>query len=338
MAYAIMRTEKIKSVHELTSRYNHNFRIFDVSNADPSKTALNMEPVDLMGKTYLRAFEDEIFRQQIEGNMRNVRKNAVLGFEVMLTYSHDAGDIPIEEWVKKNVEWLNETFNPPGSAISCHGEHQIKSDNVKSVVVHMDEAVPHIHAFVVPIDDHGHLNARYYCGEREYMIQMQDSYAKKMAEFGLKRGIQNTKVKHQEVARFYKGLQEAVQAELPGVTPGETANDYKSRADEFYKNHRILYYEELRRAKRTVDTANAERSNMQREIMRSTVNPDNDLRRVQEKLELKDLSDNSLNEAGTVLKKHRDFAKAKKKNPEYNRIEEEYEKAIALNRTDQPVK
>ena len=45
MAYAIFRTEKVKTSRELQSRYNHNFRIYDVANADPERKNQNLEPV-----------------------------------------------------------------------------------------------------------------------------------------------------------------------------------------------------------------------------------------------------------------------------------------------------
>ena len=77
----------------------------------------------------------------------------------MLSYSYDDEQERPDtaRWVEKSVEWLQKTFNPEDNRIAVKGEdgeiiREIRSDNVKSVVVHMDEAVPHIHAFVVPID------------------------------------------------------------------------------------------------------------------------------------------------------------------------------------------
>ncbi len=260
MAYAIMRIEKIKTQHELVSRYNHNYRVYDVANANDELSYLNREPVDLMGKTYVRAFEDEIFRMQMEGNMKNVRKNAVLGFEVMLTYSRDAG-ISVDDWIDKNVTWLQKTFNPPENKIkgrdSFGNEMDIKSNNVKSVVVHLDESTPHIHAFVVPIDNRGKLNAHYYLDGRNTMINLQNDYAKTMSELKLKRGTSGTKARHENVARYYIGLNRCVSAELPSVEPGESADEYKQRADVVYQDLRIHYHDEKRKNQQLQKEMNA---------------------------------------------------------------------------------
>lgn len=42
----------------------------------------------------------------------------------------------LDEWCDDNIEWLQESFG---------------KDNFVSVVLHMDEKTPHIHATVVPI-------------------------------------------------------------------------------------------------------------------------------------------------------------------------------------------
>lgn len=258
MAYAIMRIEKIKTEYELNSRYDHNYRIYDVANADPSLEEENKEIVDLMGKTYLRAFDDEITRMRMEGNMDKVRSNAVLGLEVMLTYSRDKESLDVEHWIDENVKWLQKTFNPPDMVITKGNGEQIYSDNVKSVVVHMDEITPHIHAFVVPIDGTGKLNAKYYLKDRRRMIELQNEYHKAMKQFDLQRGIEKSVTRHQDTTTYYRSLKEAVSAKLPEPRENETIYEYKERADECYMINEVHHHDEVRKLKEKINRLNAE--------------------------------------------------------------------------------
>lgn len=264
MAYAIFRTEKVKTSRELQSRYNHNFRIYDVANADPERKNQNLEPVDICGKTYERVVEEEITRLKMEGTIRKaVRSDAVRGIEVMLSYSadHDIGDL--DEWVNKNVEWLNKTFNPPEATATFTDPEtgdirEIKTNNVKSVVVHMDEAVPHIHAFVVPIDDKGHLNAKYYTTDRVKMKQLQTDYARAMKSFGLQRGVENTTTTHKEVSDFRKKIKESLSAELPMPDEHETILEYRTRMQEYYRTERAKHAEDVRVLNKKIDNLSGE--------------------------------------------------------------------------------
>ena len=47
MGYCFMSIDKIKTGGKLRAKYNHNYRMVDVSNADPDKTHLNEELVSL---------------------------------------------------------------------------------------------------------------------------------------------------------------------------------------------------------------------------------------------------------------------------------------------------
>ena len=328
MAYAVMRLEKVKSSKELTSRYNHNMRVYSVENADPSLTHLNREPVDLNGKTYLRAYEEEIQRMKIEGAQRTgIKRNAVMGFEIMLSYSWDKdGDIPLDQWIEKNVEWLQNTFNPKDRTSTFTDEEgkerTIESDNVKSVVVHMDEATPHIHAFVVPIDERGHLNARRFTEGRDAMRKLQTDYAKAMEEFGLERGTERTKTRHQDVTRYYQGLKEAVSVELPEPEQGESVQAYKLRADEVYRNQQIQFREEMRKMEKRLSDA---RAGLATALYRETDDQQREGReitRITSELGLSDASPERLREARRTLSLHRNFEEAKETYPDKERLKQ----------------
>jgi len=232
-----MTLEKVKSFNKLAGKYNHNYRKADVLNADPDKEHLNEELVSLNGKTYKEAFEEHT-KTLGYGSDKKIRSNAVYAFEVITTFSReDRENVDIEKWKKDNVDWLRKEFN----ANPKYG------DNVLSVVYHGDEeGNVHCHAIVVPIDDKGNLNARYYVRSRQKMIELQDSYGKLMKkEHNLNRGIKNSTARHQDIKRYYASLNATIQRDLPPPKDSECIQEYRQRTNELFKdaNLKAMYYE-----------------------------------------------------------------------------------------------
>ena len=228
MGYCFMTLEKIKNFNQMAGKYSHNYRKIDVLNADPDKAHLNEELISLEGKTYKEAFEERL-KGLGYGTDKKIRSNAVYAFEVVTTFSReDKEHVDLEKWKKDNVAWLKKEFN----ANPDYGE------NVLSVVYHGDEAGNvHCHAIVVPIDDKGNLNARYYVRSRQKMIELQDSYGKLMkSEHNLNRGIKNSKARHQDIKRYYTSLNATLQRDLPKPKENEKLEDYQQRIQELYKD------------------------------------------------------------------------------------------------------
>lgn len=225
MGYCFVTAEKIKSLGTLISKYIHNYRKVAVENADPNLKHLNEElvplPQDMDGtqKTYKAFFKERIESLEYYKDHK-VRSDQVYAFEVVSTFSREE-DIDIEAWKKKNVEWLQKTFNHAGDG--CN--------NIASVVFHADEpGNVHCHAVIVPIDPRGRLNAKYYTGGYKVMREMQDSYAKDMKEFGLERGLEGGQAKHKDIRKYYADLNRAL--EIPETMPFETAEEYRARCQE----------------------------------------------------------------------------------------------------------
>lgn len=228
MGKCFMTLEKIKNFNQMSGKYKHNYREIEVLNADPDKKDLNEELVSLDGKTYKEAFNERI-KELGYGTDKKVRKDAVLGFEVITTFSReDAETVDLEKWKENNVKWLKEHFN------ACPEKY---GNNVVSVMYHADEpGNVHCHAFIIPIDDKGHLNARYYVRSRQKMIEMQDSYGSLMKkEHNLERGVHGTKATHNDIKKYYAALNAAIEKELPDVKESETATEYRSRANSIYQ-------------------------------------------------------------------------------------------------------
>ena len=251
MGYAIMRANKLKVQSSISDRYNHDMRIFKVNNADPLRSSQNEMLVDqLMGRSYHDIYEDTVRGMQMKGAMGTVRADAVKGIDVFLGFSHEESEnINIDAWAKKNVEWLREQFNPPDRQIhytNKKGEEVTEEiDNVKSVVLHMDEATPHIHAFIVPIDENGRLNAKAYTAGHSQFVELQSSYAKEMKEFGLQRGEAHASATHEKTSEYYRRLIKAVDATLPSPEKGETLSHYHKRAESAFRDLNVKHNDEL---------------------------------------------------------------------------------------------
>ncbi|WP_373262266.1 MobV family relaxase [Hungatella hathewayi] len=232
MGYCFMTLEKIKNTNQMIAKYKHNYRKIDVLNADPEQSYLNEELVKLNDKTYEDAFNERM-KTLGYGDDKKIRSNAVYAFEVVTTFSReDQEKIDLEEWKKSNVEWLRKEFN---------ADPDKYGDNVISMMYHADEpGNVHCHAIVIPIDDKGHLNSRYYVRSRQKMIELQDSYGKLMKqEHDLDRGVKYSKARHQDIKRYYAALNTTLAKELPLVKEQETANQYRFRANELYKDSNL---------------------------------------------------------------------------------------------------
>lgn len=217
-----MRIEKIKTYGALTARYNHDYRIADVDNADPERKGKNeilfALPKDADGNTmgYYEAWQKRVTEAQEASGWDHVRSNAILAYDIVLSYSADF-QVDLDEWKKRNVHWLQTTFN------RGHGQ------NLLSCVMHRDEGNIHCHAIVVPITPDGRLSASYYTDGAVKMSRLQDSYAKEMETLGLKRGQRGSSAKHKDIRHVYADLKQDIR--IPKPRRGELAKDYLERAE-----------------------------------------------------------------------------------------------------------
>jgi hypothetical protein len=199
--YAILRTEKVKTMADVGSRAAHNMRSSETAapHADSSKRAKNRV---LIGPKTAAGLVD-LVREKLD-QVPTFRKDAIRAVELVLTASPEffktAKPADLGAWRDASLAWLRKTW----------GE-----DNVASAVLHLDEATPHIQAIVVPVHD-GKLRAAHWLDGPAKMGKLQDGYAKAVAQLGLKRGEKRTApVEHQPVGAFYAAAQRA-QRRKPG--------------------------------------------------------------------------------------------------------------------------
>jgi len=218
--FAIMRVKKLKSAGALGACEKHCERLRDTPNADPDRAKDNQivvgqdQPVK------------EKFRQLTEG--QTVRKNAVYGLEVMMTFSPEAPPKDLQAWVRDNQRWLEQEFGGPR--------------NIAKLYLHMDEATPHLHAVVIPIDPKGKLNCRHYTGgTKDKLSALQDRYAEAMKPHGLERGNKGSKAKHTSIREFYRLLQEPTIENLPNPKPFESPKAYRDRMEGVLKSLNVHF-------------------------------------------------------------------------------------------------
>lgn len=229
MAYAILRTEKLKTAGNIGGLNAHLQRTRDTPNADPELTHQNevlRGSVDLLADVQARL-------EELPGKQRS---NAVLAVEHLITFSPDFvhffkedGDYFPRSTAEPRPSWLVPESQVDADRLQGFVDHALTwldkrygAGNVVNVQLHLDESTPHLHAVVVPVDERGKLNCRAFLGGRELMTEMQTSFADDMAPLGLVRGVKGNRAQHQDVKRFYAlaeqltpGLaQETVQAQL----------------------------------------------------------------------------------------------------------------------------
>lgn len=204
MAFAILRTVKLKTAGNVGGLNSHLTRTMDVPNADKDLAAYNSRPIGTVD------LNKDIQKRLQEAGITTVRKNGVLGVEHLITASPEAfnyhvakndkgekelrGDVAKwKEFEKKALEWLSDQYG---------------RKNIVNFTVHKDESTPHIHAIIVPIDSKGNLNCKAFLGGREKMRDMQTSFAEKVKDLGIERGIEGSKAIHQDVKRFYEAIKQ----------------------------------------------------------------------------------------------------------------------------------
>lgn len=215
MGYAILRTKKLKTIGNVGALLQHIQRARFTPNANPEKEHVPLTTGDGLLKA----------KACIEQH-KTPKKDSAVAVEVMMTMSPEDGirlkeNGKVDAWATANVQWLERTF---GHGAITHAE------------LHLDETTPHIHAIVQPIDDKNRLNVNQFIGGqkgREKLRKMQTDYAEAMKEFGLERGIEGSRARHENVQRFYGAVEQAFEQEPPAVEKGlirrESAEEYRQR-------------------------------------------------------------------------------------------------------------
>lgn len=186
MAYAIIRTAKLKSMGEIGGSLAHTYRTRETPNADAQLAHLNEHhgsgsPGEIRAAIRARLPEKR-------------RKDAVLCLEYFIGASPEffQGGQDGAAYFARAVEWL---------------KHRHGAENVVAWSVHRDETSPHLVAYVVPLDEAGKLNAKRFTGGKAVLSRMQTDFAETCGRpFGLRRGIEGSKATHTTIRQYYAAL------------------------------------------------------------------------------------------------------------------------------------
>ncbi len=228
-AKAIMRVGKLKSLGSVGGSEKHTARLQDTPNADPYK-----ENVRLIGDNDDPELEKIVLAKISDNTKYKPRKDAVLCSEIFLSASpeyfrpHDpsmAGewdDSLMWNFANASKKWLQDNF----------GDKCVRAE------LHLDESTPHIHAYIVPLNDKtkqlSH-KAMFGGDGRQASIKLskfQDSYAKALAPLGIERGVKGSQATHTKVKEYYEAVnKEPLTLELDRLAPkqGETAQQLFER-------------------------------------------------------------------------------------------------------------
>ena len=231
MAYGICRIQKLKAGSVGRSAL-HTSRKRDTPNADPEKQYIRIiGELDTPTTPHL----ETIVRERI--GKQTIRKNAVLAVEFLLTASPEyfrpknpgrAGyyeQQQLEDFQHTACEWL----------LNRYGDRIVRAE------LHLDESTPHIHAYMVPLDEKGKLNCRALLGGSRYRLsELQDDFALAMKPLGLERGIKGSKAKHTEVRKYYAAVNSSPDANLDMQTMQSQLADRQRAIKESLEMERTL--------------------------------------------------------------------------------------------------
>jgi len=210
MPYAILRVAKIKTAQQGAAKTAHNYRQRETPNADTERKPLNHEYINTAERNYWA-----LATERIQEAGARVRPDSVRGVEMVLTASPEAfkrdeqgraADMRGSAWAAANFAFLQAKFG---------------KENVVAMTLHQDELTPHFQAVVVPLTADGRLSAKDLFNPRT-LRALQTEYAQVMKPFGLARGVEHSRAKH-EVMRHVYGAQERSRGELDGLVTAPAA-------------------------------------------------------------------------------------------------------------------
>ncbi|MCC2692828.1 MobV family relaxase [Nodularia sp. LEGE 04288] len=225
---AILRVVKLKSFGNVGGSEAHTARLQETANADPQKTNIRLVgDIDHPLK--------EIVKLKIKSCTKyKPRKDAVLCSEMFLSaspeYFRPYDPSLAGEWDQERLRNFSNTSK--NWLIENYGDKCVRAE------LHLDEATPHIHAYIVPIDEKAHLLSHYkmFGGSpkecRIKLSKLQDSYAQALAPLGIERGVKGSKATHTKIKEYYQAVNsQPLTLELERLEPilGETAQRFYTR-------------------------------------------------------------------------------------------------------------
>jgi hypothetical protein len=186
---------------QITVSGRHNDRTQPVPNADPERTHLNRV---LYGDDRPTR---ELVTEVINEHGGKPRKDAVEAIEVLCKTSP-------QFFAEKDPQKFREKVDAFVEQAMQFLRDERTGGKLVKAVLHLDEHTPHIHAYKVPVDPEGKLNAKHFMRDREELERMQDIYYEYMKPLGLERGRRRSRATHERIEDFYKAIDAPVRLEV----------------------------------------------------------------------------------------------------------------------------
>lgn len=186
MLNCILRVEKLKTWGGIAASCAHTFREAPTPNADPIRTPKNQMIGAKSSNAVMAALRSLLPVKR--------RKDAVLALEYLVTASPEFFDPGQRRtaYFAEALKWLKTLHGP---------------SNVVSATLHLDEKTPHMVAYVVPLTSDGRLSAKDFVGGPKRLTKLQTDFHEQVGDkFGLSRGLKGSRARHQDVQKFYAGM------------------------------------------------------------------------------------------------------------------------------------
>lgn len=212
MSYCILRTQKVKDRQQVTDAVEHNLRLRFQKNIDSKRTPQNQVLFNSFDASLTKAkdFGEKLVKYYAKLGI-TPRKDNVLMLEFMVSASPEFFEgksrKEIDKWAAKQLEFMHKEFG----------------DQIKLVVLHMDETTPHLH-FMVSLEqkttkrfknrygestkEMWQLNAKRY--NQIFLRDLHDRHAEANKPFGLKRGVRGSMRNHTTLKEFYSLVEKAM--------------------------------------------------------------------------------------------------------------------------------
>lgn len=221
---AIMRLQKIKfdSISLIERHQERRDKLMHREHPDLEKNNFTVKQFqgESMRTTVKKAMQDQELRQG-----RRMRKDATVLVEFVLTFSPEMTDkIDLPKWIDANVKWLKNEYG---------------ASNLIRLDFNADEKTPHLHAFVMPLDEERCFRFKKKFDTIRDYVDSQTRYAKEMEPFGLTRGesryevLENGKLKAKKKIKRNTPLNAYKQSLLKQIEELQrTADEFDNKSEE----------------------------------------------------------------------------------------------------------
>lgn len=262
----IFRIAKLRTQGNLAGAFSHIVRSRPTENADPERTHLNVTFIGDKSRDIC-----EVWKEKIESEGVDVRKNAVNAVEILISASPEyfRPDDPSKAGTY-DKQRLQAWFEVQKKFIAEHFPHAIYAE------LQLDETTPHISVIDVPILKKANktvLDTRSKYGGNDRVSGLagwQDKAADAVKHLGIVRGVHKSTAEHVSIKEYYAHVNEPVETippakALPKALPERTLNEKipLTKANE----QRQVKEEQHAKAVRTAKQHNAKRAKKAVEIV-----------------------------------------------------------------------